>query len=86
MTGILVELYYPGAPMGQIHNSEGKFTGPMNWQHATMYFFFGISGLADVISYSARHVVPPGWLYKLIFLSITSSSNVFKLIVSCEET
>jgi len=58
--GILVELYYPGAPMGQIHNSEGKFTGPMNWQHATMYFFFGISGLADVISYSARHVVPPG--------------------------
>lgn len=58
--GILVELYYPGAPMGKLHDDHGNFTGPMNWQHATMYFFFGLSGAADIISYTARHVVPPG--------------------------
>jgi len=58
--GILVELYYPGAPMGKLHSPDGHFIGPMNWQHATMYFYFGISGVADVISHTARDVVPPG--------------------------
>ncbi|XP_039254941.1 transmembrane protein 45B-like isoform X1 [Styela clava] len=58
--GTLVELFYPGAPMGALHNSDGDFTHPMNWQHATMYFFFGLSGLADIISYTAKNVVPKG--------------------------
>lgn len=59
--GTLVELFYPGAPMGALHNSTGDFTHPMNWQHATMYFFFGLSGFADIISYTGRNVVPKGF-------------------------
>nr|XP_002124337.1 transmembrane protein 45B isoform X1 [Ciona intestinalis] len=58
--GILVELFYPGSPGGHLHNSTGGYTHPMNWQHATMYFFFGISGVADIVSHTARHVVPAG--------------------------
>nr|CAB3267104.1 transmembrane protein 45B [Phallusia mammillata] len=59
--GILVELFYPGAPMGRLHDSaSGNFTHPMNWQHATMYFFFGLSGITDIIAFEAKHVVPPG--------------------------
>uniref|UniRef100_H2ZJW5 Transmembrane protein 45B n=1 Tax=Ciona savignyi TaxID=51511 RepID=H2ZJW5_CIOSA len=58
--GMLVELFYPGAPGGRLHNDAGNFTHPMNWQHATMYFFFGISGLADIVSHTARHVIPAG--------------------------
>lgn len=58
--GILVELYYPGAPMGKLHDDNGNFTGPMNWQHATMYFFFGLSGAFDIVSYMARDIIPPG--------------------------
>ncbi|CAK8683359.1 transmembrane protein 45B-like isoform X2 [Clavelina lepadiformis] len=59
--GILVELFYPGAPMGKLHGEDGEYTHPMNWQHATMYFFFGLSGVADIVSYTARHVVPAGF-------------------------
>jgi len=58
--GILIELFYPGAPMGRLHNSDGQFINPENWQHATMYFFFLISGVADFISVFCKNIVPEG--------------------------
>ena len=66
--GILVELFYPGAPMGKLHGPDGQFTGPMNWQHATMYFFFGLSGAADILSHTAKHILPGGryFAFKLL--------------------
>ena len=60
-SGILVELFYPGtSPNGHLHSPDGGYTNPMNWQHATMYFWFGLSGMADIISFAARHIIPPG--------------------------
>ena len=59
--GILGELYgHSAAPMGKITDENQQFTHPENWQHATMYFFFGISGIADVISVVAKAIVPDG--------------------------
>jgi len=58
--GILIELFYPGAPMGHLHNADGEFINPENWQHATMYFFFLISGIADFVSVFCKDIVPQG--------------------------
>lgn len=58
--GILIELFYPGAPMGRLHYDTGKFRNPENWQHATMYFFFLISGIADYLSIFCKNIVPKG--------------------------
>ena len=55
-----MELFYPGNPMGKLYDTDGNFLAPANWQHATMYFFFGISGICDVLTYSARHIIPAG--------------------------
>jgi len=47
--------------MGHLHDSTtGALTHPMNWQHATMYFFFGLSGIADILSFTARNILPLG--------------------------
>jgi len=62
---MLVELFYPGAPMGHLYSADGKsYTHPMNWQHATMYFFFGLSGVTDILAFTAKHVLPAGKHYE----------------------
>ena len=57
-------MFYPGAPMLHLHDENGNFFDPTNWQHATMYFWFGVSGLADIMTFAARHVIPAGKLKK----------------------
>jgi len=76
-SGILVEMFYPGAPMGHLLDEEGNFFDPTNWQHATMYFWFGVSGLADILTFAARHVVPAGnGFFKICgYYEITSSNS-----------
>lgn len=57
--GIMIELFYPGAPMGRLHDpNTGSFINPANWQHATMYYFFLVWGVADILSVVASEVVP----------------------------
>ncbi|XP_078481394.1 transmembrane protein 45B-like [Ciona intestinalis] len=58
--GIILELFFTGPPHGSLYDHNGRFTHANNWQHATMYFFFGISGVADIVSHTARHVLPAG--------------------------
>ena len=55
--------------MGHLHNDKGDLTHPANWQHATMYFFFGLSGVADILSFTGRNVLPRGMhkVYHLLF-------------------
>lgn len=58
--GILIELFYPGSPVGHLYDNDGMFYKPMNWQHSTMYLFFGMYGVADVASVLGQGVVPEG--------------------------
>ena len=56
--------------MGNLVDDNGNFFDAANWQHATMYFWFGVSGLADIITFTARRVVPAG-IYNIL-ISIIS--------------
>jgi len=58
--GMLIELFYPGSPVGKLYDNDGQFYKPMNWQHSTMYLFFGMYGVADVASVLGQGIVPEG--------------------------
>ena len=68
--GIIFELFYFEQPKGKLLDPNGQFTEAVSWYHATMYFFFGLSGVADVISHTAKHILPGG------------TYLVFKLLIS----
>ncbi|KAI5622432.1 transmembrane protein 45B, partial [Silurus asotus] len=53
--GIMAEQFVPDGPHAHLLNDEG-WVKLMNWQHSTMYLFFGISGIADVLSMSSLSV------------------------------
>ncbi|GAA6105666.1 transmembrane protein 45B [Tachysurus ichikawai] len=52
--GIMAEQFVPDGPHAHLYN--GEWVKLMNWQHSTMYLFFGISGIADVLSISSLPV------------------------------
>ncbi|XP_068456000.1 transmembrane protein 45B [Clinocottus analis] len=58
--GIMVEQFVVDGPHAHLYNTENKaWVKLMNWQHGTMYLFFGISGGALVAS-TASKLVPAG--------------------------
>ncbi|TSL04259.1 Transmembrane protein 45B [Bagarius yarrelli] len=52
--GIMAEQFVPDGPHAHLYN--GAWVKLMNWQHSTMYLFYGISGIADVLSMSSLPV------------------------------
>ncbi|XP_044295539.1 transmembrane protein 45B-like [Varanus komodoensis] len=51
--GILAEQFVPDGPHLHLYNQEQHhWMYLMNWQHSTMYLFFGISGAMDILTYS----------------------------------
>lgn len=53
--GILAEQFVPDGPhLHLIHGSE--WVKLMNWQHSTMYLFFGVSGLVDLLTFLTGHI------------------------------
>lgn len=56
--GIMVEQFVPDGPHAHL-GSNGSWVKLMNWQHSTMYLFFGIAGVAQVTS-TAFRLVPSG--------------------------
>lgn len=55
--GILAEQLADG-PRFQLYNSaEKQWEDVMNWQHSTMYLFFGLAGIASLIVHTTD-VVP----------------------------
>lgn len=51
VTGILVEQFYPGGPIAHLYDAENhSWVKLMNWQHCTMYLFFGISGVSLIVT------------------------------------
>lgn len=52
--GIMAEQFVPDGPHAHLY--QDGWVKLMNWQHSTMYLFFGISGIADVLSVSSLPV------------------------------
>lgn len=53
--GILAEQFVPDGPHLHLY-SENQWIKLMNWQHSTMYLFFAISGITDMLTYLVSHV------------------------------
>nr|XP_033773237.1 transmembrane protein 45B-like isoform X2 [Geotrypetes seraphini] len=52
LIGILAEQFVPDGPHMRLVNGEDhSWVKLMNWQHSTMYLFFGLSGILDVLTY-----------------------------------
>uniref|UniRef100_A0A8C5PVX7 Transmembrane protein 45B n=1 Tax=Leptobrachium leishanense TaxID=445787 RepID=A0A8C5PVX7_9ANUR len=52
LIGILAEQFVPDGPhMRLINGEDHTWVKLMNWQHSTMYFFYGISGVVDILTY-----------------------------------
>ncbi|KAF7670267.1 hypothetical protein LDENG_00299850 [Lucifuga dentata] len=58
--GIMVEQFVVDGPHAHLYDKENhSWVKLMNWQHGTMYLFFGISGLAAIASATCK-LVPIG--------------------------
>ncbi|XP_018547179.1 transmembrane protein 45B [Lates calcarifer] len=58
--GIMVEQFVVDGPHARLYDKENNsWVKLMNWQHSTMYLFFGIAGIALVAS-TASKLVPSG--------------------------
>ncbi|XP_077449276.1 transmembrane protein 45B [Stigmatopora argus] len=58
--GIMVEQFVVDGPHARLYDAENNaWVKLMNWQHSTMYLFFGISGIALVLSTFSK-LVPVG--------------------------
>ncbi|XP_041067275.1 transmembrane protein 45A isoform X2 [Carcharodon carcharias] len=55
LIGMIAEQFVPDGPHMKLYDYEEKhWDHLMNWQHATMYLFYGISGIVDIIV----HITP----------------------------
>ncbi|NWR52529.1 TM45B protein, partial [Regulus satrapa] len=55
LIGMVAEQFVPDGPHLKLYNYEKKrWDHLMNWQHATMYLFYGISGLVDVVAHGTN--------------------------------
>lgn len=58
LSGIMVEQFVPDGPHAHLYNLEEKgWVKLMNWQHSTMYLFFGIYGMVLLVT-TATSLVP----------------------------
>ncbi|KAK2532754.1 transmembrane protein 45B [Columba guinea] len=60
LIGMLAEQFVPDGPHLYLYSGENRdWVKLMNWQHTTMYLFYGLSGVVDVFTYISP-VVPQG--------------------------
>ncbi|XP_046342894.1 transmembrane protein 45B-like [Haliotis rufescens] len=57
--------------------SHGKFVAVGNGQHATMFFFFGLTGVVDILQYY-RAPMPPDTDYISYVIALTIEGILFK--------
>ncbi|MEE6520775.1 hypothetical protein FKM82_018724 [Ascaphus truei] len=54
---MLAEQFVPDGPhMHLVSREEHNWVKLMNWQHTTMYFFYGISGVVDILTFLPLNV------------------------------
>ncbi|XP_075765785.1 transmembrane protein 45B-like [Pelodiscus sinensis] len=57
LIGMLAEQFVPDGPHLYLYSGkERSWVKLMNWQHTTMYLFYGLSGVVDVLTYSPLKV------------------------------
>ncbi|KYO35753.1 transmembrane protein 45B [Alligator mississippiensis] len=55
LAGILAEQFVPDGPHLSLYSAEDQSWVKLgNWQYTTMYFFFGLSGIMEVLSYRLK--------------------------------
>ncbi|NXF71012.1 TM45B protein, partial [Sclerurus mexicanus] len=60
LVGMLAEQFVPDGPHLYLYSGAGRdWVKLMNWQHTTMYLFYGLSGVVDVLTHISQ-VVPRG--------------------------
>ncbi|CAM9825934.1 unnamed protein product [Bubo scandiacus] len=60
LIGMLAEQFVPDGPHLYLYSGENRdWVKLMNWQHTTMYLFYGLSGVVDVFTYVSQ-AVPQG--------------------------
>ncbi|XP_069059258.1 transmembrane protein 45A isoform X2 [Pleurodeles waltl] len=57
LIGMLAEQFVPDGPHLKLYNhEEHQWDHLMNWQHTTMYLFYGLSGLVDIVVHTTNAV------------------------------
>ncbi|KAL2805183.1 transmembrane protein 45A isoform 2 [Daubentonia madagascariensis] len=64
LTGTVGEQFIPGGPQLTLYK-EGQWNQLTNWHHSTMYFFFGLVGVTDILCFTISSL--PASLPKLMF-------------------
>ncbi|XP_028664304.1 transmembrane protein 45B [Erpetoichthys calabaricus] len=53
LVGILAEQFVPDGPHMHLYSEEEhSWVKLMNWQHSTMYLFYAISGITDIVTFT----------------------------------
>ncbi|XP_043847177.1 transmembrane protein 45B [Dromiciops gliroides] len=73
--GILAEQFVPDGPHLHLYNDQ-DWIKLMNWQHCTMYLFYGLSGLMDMLTFLFP-VIPLGLDRLLMSLSAIIEGILF---------
>ncbi|XP_041512834.1 transmembrane protein 45B [Microtus oregoni] len=74
--GILAEQFVPDGPHLHLYH-ENQWTKLMNWQHSTMYLFFGVSGIIDMLTYLYFNTVPLGVDRLVLAMAVFSEGFLF---------
>lgn len=74
----MVEQFYPGGPQAHLYDTaNNSWVKLMNWQHSTMYLFFGIFGIILVAS-TASKLVPVGVDYLALSLAFFVEGELYR--------
>ncbi|XP_054830267.1 transmembrane protein 45A [Eublepharis macularius] len=77
LIGMIAEQFVPDGPHLKLYNYEKKqWDHLMNWQHATMYLFYGISGLVDIVAHSTN-VLPVAMDRMMLSLAVFVEGFLF---------
>ncbi|GAB1294006.1 Transmembrane protein 45B [Apodemus speciosus] len=78
--GILAEQFVPDGPHLHLYHADG-WTKLMNWQHSTMYLFFGVSGIMDMLTYLYSHIVPLGLDRMVLAMAVFVEGNLIGFVL-----
>ncbi|XP_054853512.1 transmembrane protein 45B-like [Eublepharis macularius] len=82
LIGILAEQFVPDGPHLHLYGGDPEgWVKLMNWQHSTMYMFFGLSGVMDIFTYSSTKV-PKGLDRLMLSIAIFVEGFLFYFHVS----
>ncbi|XP_062983701.1 transmembrane protein 45A [Elgaria multicarinata webbii] len=77
LIGMVAEQFVPDGPHLKLYSYEKKqWDHLMNWQHATMYLFYGISGLVDIVAHSTN-VLPVALDRMMLSLAVSVEGFLF---------